>query len=83
MIPEITELQKKRAENIIWSCAGSYSFSPDFKAYDRNGMADLYWNCIIGAVRKHYDYPVLEEVLRSFQQYEESDIYEGLMWLGL
>ena len=83
MIPEITELQKKRAENIIWSCAGNYSFSPDFKAYDRDGIADLYWNCIIGAVRKHYDYPVLEEVLRGFQQYEESDIYEGLMWLGL
>ncbi len=83
MIPEITELQKKRAENIIWSCAGNYSFRPDFKAYDRNGVADLYWNCIIGAVRKHYDYPVLEEVLRSFQQYDESDIYEGLMWLGL
>ena len=83
MIPEITELQKKRAENIIWSCAGNYSFNPDFKAYDRDGIADLYWNCIIGAVRKHYDYPVLEEVLRSFQQYEESDIYEGLMWLGL
>ena len=83
MIPEITELQKKRAENIIWSCAGNYSFSPDFKAYDRSGIADLYWNCIIGAVRKHYDYPVLEEVLHSFQQYEESDTYEGLMWLGL
>ena len=83
MTPEITELQKKRAENIIWSCAGNYSFSPDFKAYDRDGIADLYWNCIIGAVRKHYDYPVLEEVLHSFQQYEESDTYEGLMWLGL
>ena len=79
MIPEITELQKKRAENIIWSCAGNYSFSPDFKAYDRDGIADLYWNCIIGAVRKHYDYPVLEGVLRGFQQYEESDIYNNRM----
>ena len=82
-MPEISELQKKRAENIIWSCAGCYTFTPDFKAYDRNGVADLYWNCIIGAVRKHYDYPVIEEVLRSFQQYEERDTYEGLMWLGL
>ena len=52
MMPEISELQKKRAENIIWSCAESYAFTPDFKAYDKDGIADLYWNCIIGAVRK-------------------------------
>ena len=83
MMPEISELQKKRAENIIWSCAESYAFTPDFKAYDKDGIADLYWNCIIGAVRKHYDYPKIEEVLHSFLQYEESDTYEGLMWLGL
>ena len=83
MTPEITELQKKRAENIIWSCAGNYAFTPDFKAYDQNGIADLYWNCIIGAVRKHYDYPILEGILHSFQQEEEGDVYEGLMWLGL
>lgn len=80
---QITELQKKRAENIIWNCAGSYSFTPDFKAYDRNGTAEHYWNCIIGAVRKHYDYPQFEKILLSFQQYEESDTYEGLFWLGL
>ena len=83
MTPEITELQKKRAENIIWSCAGNYAFTPDFKAYDRDGIADLYWNCIIGTVRKHYDYPILEGILHSFQQEEEGDVYEGLMWLGL
>ena len=83
MMPEISELQKKRAENIIWSCAENYAFTPDFKAYDKDGAADLYWNCIIGAVRKHYDYPKIEEVLHSFLQYEESDTYEGLMWLGL
>lgn len=80
---EITELQKKRAENIIWNCAGSYAFSPDFKAYDDAGKADLYWNCIIGAVRRHYDYPQIESLLRAFQQYEESDTYEGFFWLGL
>ena len=83
MVPEITDLQKRRAENLIWNSAGSYSFTPDFKAYDRNGQADLYWNCIIGAVRKLYAYPKLEAILRSFQQYEECDIYEGLFWLGL
>ena len=81
---EITELQKRRAENIIWNCAGSYEFTPDFKAYDKDGLADLYWNCIIGAVRKHYDYSLLEPVLRSFSQYDEdADTYEGLFWIGL
>ena len=80
---EITELQKKRAENLIWSCAGDYSFTPDFKAYDSAGLADLYWNCIIGAVRRHYEYPKIESVLHSFSEEEESDTYEGLLWLGL
>ena len=30
----ISDLQKRRADNIIWTCAGDYSFAPDFKAYD-------------------------------------------------
>ena len=83
MIPQITDLQKRRAENLIWNCAGSYSFTPDFKAYDKDGLADLYWNCIIGSVRRLYEYPKLETIFRSFQQYEECDTYEGLFWLGL
>ena len=80
---QISELQKKRAVNLIWNSAGSYDFIPDFKAYDSNGMADVYWNCIIGAVRKHYDYPQLEDVFRGIKQYEDADIYEALLWLGL
>ncbi len=80
---EIPELQKKRAENMIWNCADDYSFTPDFKAYDSKGYADLYWNCIIGAVRRHYEYPKIEAVFRSFLEEEESDTYEGLLWLGL
>ncbi len=80
---EVSELQKKRAVNIIWNAARDHDFSPDFKAYDKNAQADLYWNTIIGAVRRHYDYPQLEKVFLSFQQYEDSDIYEGLLWLGL
>ena len=83
MIPEITDLQKRRAENLIWNCAGSYNFKPDFKAYDKNGQADRYWNCIIGSVRRQFEYPKLETILLSFQQYEECDVYEGLFWLGL
>lgn len=79
----ITELQKKRALNIIWNCAGSYDFQPDFKAYDNDGNADLYWNCILGAARRHYDYAQFVPLFRAFEQYEEADDYEGLFWLGL
>lgn len=80
---EISDLQRRRAENIIWSAAEDYSFTPDFKAYNADGCAELYWNCIIGAVRRHYDYPQLETLLSGIQQYEDSFIYETLLWLGL
>ena len=80
---EVSELQKRRAENMIWNAAQNHAFTPDFKAYDQNEEADLYWNTVIGAVRRHYDYPKIEAVFRSFQEEEDSDIYEGLLWLGL
>lgn len=83
MINEVSEVQRKRALNQIWNAARSHSFSPDFKAYDSEGNADIYWNSIIGAVRYQYDYPQIEAVFRSFEQYEDSDIYESLFWLGL
>ena len=70
---EVSELQKKRAVNIIWNGAQKYDFSPDFKAFDKDGQAELYWNTIIGAVRRHYDYPQIEKVFLSFQQYEDAD----------
>ena len=80
---EVSELQKRRAVNMIWNAARDYSFAPDFKAFDAEGRAELYWNCIIGAVRRHYEYPKLAKVFASFQIYEEADCYEGLLWLGL
>ena len=80
---EVSELQKRRAVNIIWNAAHDYSFSPDFKAYDADGNAELYFNCIIGAVRRHYEYPKLARVFASFMAYEEGDEYEALLWLGL
>jgi hypothetical protein len=80
---EVSKLQAKRAENIIWNAAQNYGFRPDFKAFDKNGQAELYWNCIIGAARKHYDYKKLEDVFKALDQYEDSDTYEGLLWLGL
>lgn len=80
---EINELQRRRAVNQIWNAAGDYHFLPDFKAFDADGNAELYWNSIIGLVRRHYDYDKLAPVFASFQQYEESDVYEGLLWIGL
>ena len=80
---EVSDFQKRRAENIIWNAAKCHEFSPDFKAYDSDARAELYWNIIIGAVRRHYDYPQIEAVFRSFQQEEDADVYEGLFWLGL
>lgn len=80
---EISEQQKKRAVNIIWNAAKRYDFSPDFKAYDEDGKAELYWNCILGAARRHYDYPKLETLFASLQQEEDEEIYTGLLWLGL
>ena len=82
-ISKVSDLQKRRAENIIWNAAKSHTFTPDFKAYDAASKADLYWNTIIGAVRRHYDYPQIEAVFRSFQAEEDADVYEGLLWLGL
>lgn len=83
MINEVSEVQRKRALNQIWNAARSHGFFPDFKAYDSEGNADIYWNSIIGAVRYQYDYPQIEALFRSFEQYEDSDIYESLFWLGL
>ena len=80
---EITELQKRRAVNTIWNGARDYSFQPDFKAYGPDGQAELYWNLLIGALRRHYEYPKLRRLFDSFEDEEERDTYEGLLWLGL
>ena len=80
---KISDLQKKRAVNIIWNSAADYSFSPDFKAYDEQGKADLYFNSIVGAVRRHYDYPKIEKLFRGIRKYPDCDLYESILWLAL
>ena len=80
---EISDNQRRRAINQIWNAAQDYSFFPDFKAFDKEGNAELYWNSIIGAVRRHYEYEKLIPVFASFAHYEEADEYEALLWLGL
>ena len=83
MSSAITELQDKRAANLIWNAAGDYGFTPDFKSFDSAGQAEIYFNCILGAARKHYDYAQLQSVFAAFDQYEEGEMYQGLFWLGL
>lgn len=80
---EIQEQEKRRASNLIWNAAQSYDFEPDFKAFDEAGKADLYWNSIIGAVRKKYDPQAIEKLFSSLQGSENEVMYEQLIWLGL
>ena len=79
----ISEDEVRRAVNQIWNAAADHSFKPDFKAFDAQSHAELYWNTIIGAVRRQYDYSRIEPVFRSFQEYEDGDVYESLFWIGI
>ena len=83
MTPEISDLQKKRAYNLIWNAAADYGFTPDFKFYTADGTADIYWNSVLGLARKYYDYDRLMGLFRGLEQHEDADIYENLIWLGL
>lgn len=80
---DIRDSEKRRARNLIWNAAEEYGFEPDFKAYDREGRADLYWNSIIGAVRKNYGTEAPERLFASFHGCEKEGLYEQLVWLGL
>ena len=79
----ITDLQKRRADNIIWNCAKDYSFVPDFKAYDADGNVDLYWNIIFGSARRHYEYVKLEKLFRTLDGYKNAAVYESDFWNAL
>ncbi len=79
----IPERQKRRADNIIWTCADDHSFTPDFKAYDRSGEADLYWNFIFGSARRRYEYEKLEELFAMLDGYRDAAVYESMFWRAL
>lgn len=83
MIQEVSDLQKKRAYNLIWNAAADYAFTPDFRFYTEDGTADVYWNSILGLARKHYDYEQLRKLFRGLETEEEAGEYESLIWLGL
>lgn len=80
---DIRDSEKRRARNLIWNAAEEYGFEPDFKAYDQEGQADLYWNSIIGAVRKNYGTEAPDRLFAAFHGSEQQALYEQLVWLGL
>ena len=80
---EIQESEKRRARNLIWNAAQDYSFEPEVKAYDLEGQADLYWNSIIGAVRKNYDQEKIDKLFAAIAGCKDEEIYEQLLWMGL
>ena len=83
MSQNIPDLSKRRADNIIWTCAGDYSFAPDFKAYDAEGRVDLYWNVIFGCARRRYEYGKLEKLFAMLDKYRDAALYQTLFWNAL
>ncbi len=79
----ITDLQNRRADNIIWNCAKDYSFAPDFRAYDSDGNVDIYWNIIFGSARRHYEYEKFEKLFTMLDKYKDSAVYESIFWNAL
>lgn len=79
----VSEIQKRRADNIIWNCAGDYSFAPDFIACGSDGSVDLFWNIIFGAARRHYEYAKLEKLFAMLDGYKRSAFFQTLFWNAL
>lgn len=77
-----TEDERKRAENLVWTAAGDYAFTPDFLSFTEDGRADLYMNLVIGLAHKWLGCPteaLLEEVSRS----RRAAILSDTLWLGI
>ncbi len=77
-----TEDERKRAENLVWTAAGDYAFTPDFLSFTEDGSADLYMNLLIGLTHKWLGRPteaLLEEVSRS----RRAAILSDTLWLGI
>ena len=64
---EVSEFEKKRADNLILNSARNYSLHPEFRVFDADGKAELYWNSVIGAVYRRQDREALQTLYRSFR----------------
>lgn len=77
------EQQKRRADHQIWNAAASYGFQTDFRSFMDNGEASLYFNTIMGLIRRYYDYDKIIEIFDIFDNWTDGDVYSELLWLGL
>jgi len=75
--------EQKRASNIIWNASADYSLQPEIMVYDESGKADLYFNYIIGAVHKYYNYSQLQSFFSYLDKYIDYEFYKKLTWIGL
>ena len=78
---EIREEEKRRAMNQVWNGAGDYGFEADFCVYQKDGEADLYWNTMVGVLRKHFDWERLMEAYGTLRGNPLEQEEESLFWL--
>lgn len=77
-----TEDERKRAENLVWTAAGDYAFTPDFLSFTEDGRADLYMNLIIGLAHKWLGRPT-ESLLEEVSESRRAAILSDTLWLGI
>ncbi|MBW8382103.1 MAG: hypothetical protein K0M69_06250, partial [Youngiibacter sp.] len=75
--------EKTRASNVIWTAAGDYSFKPEMRAYDERGKADIYWNQVIGAAHRYYEFDKIIEFFKTLEGDRSAVIFRNLMWIGI
>ena len=77
-----TEDERKRAENLVWTAAGDYAFTPDFLSFTEGGRADLYMNLVIGLAHKWLGRPT-EALLEEVSESRRAAILSDTLWLGI
>ena len=77
-----TEDERKRAENLVWTAAGDYAFTPDFLSFTEDGRADLYMNLVIGLAHKWLGRPT-EALLEEVSESRRAAILSDTLWLGI
>ena len=79
------EKNKRKTKSMEYNmeCFEDYSIIPEITAYDERGKADLYWNYVIGAIYKYFDYRLLDEYFDTLRYDSDYLFYRKLMMLGL
>lgn len=77
-----TEDERKRAENLVWTAAGDYAFTPDFLSFTEDGRADLYMNLVIGLAHKWLGRPT-EALLEEVSESRRAAILSDTLWLSI